>query len=308
VWTTGDGVTWTPWQFAPPLPEGTDYLRWFAEVTDVLPHEDGFLMVGQVRWFIDGEAVAAELELDDDVVVFPSLTADGGCTLEGLTPANDSVFSVPCADFGIDPERDALFVAHPPVVAVGSPEGGWEYVDPVGLDSVSVATAGVAPDGVSLFTFPEMDGLRYWTSVDLQTWQTVEDIPGIDADGVFSMRAWRDGWVADLGYTDREGGELWWTRLGATWAQIEIDGLHGPFAVGPFGLITFLDGEQARLWFTPDGDLSIEFDIGELFGTDAAVDGFAVGEDSVVAVVSTFDESADYPWIAKVWTGVPAGE
>lgn len=308
VWTTTDGATWTSWQFAPPLPDSTEYLQWYAEVGNAVVHEEGFLLTGQVRWFVDGQAVAAEVGVQDDVVVFPSVTGEGGCTLEGLTPENDSVFSAPCAQFGINPESDGLFVARPPVLATGSSDGSWSIVEPVGLDGVSVAGAGVAPDGVSLFSFPEMDGPRYWTSVDLQTWQTVEGIPGIEADGVFSMRAWRDGWVADVGYGDREGGELWWTRLGAIWAKIEIEGQRGPFAVGPFGLIAVLDTEGARLWFTPDGVLSAVFDIVELFGTDAVIDGFAIGSDSVVAVVSTFDESAEYPWIAKVWVGVPAGE
>jgi hypothetical protein len=307
VWTTTDGQAWTSWQFAPSLPESAEYLQWYAEIGNAVVHEGGFLVTGQVRWFVDGEAVAAKVGAADDVAVFPSLAGDGGCTLEGLTPENDSVFSVACGDFGIDPESDGLFAARPPVVATGSDDGSWEIVRPVGLDFVSVAAAGVGPDGVSLFAVPEMDGVRYWTSVDLQTWQIVEGIPGIEADGVYSMRTWRDGWVADIAHADGESRELWWTRLGATWARIEIEGRRGPFAVGPFGLIAALDTEPARLWFTPDGVLSAVFDISELFGADAAVDGFAVGRDSVVAVVSTFDEGADYPWIAKVWAGVPAG-
>ena len=91
-----------------------------------------------------------------------------------------------------------------------------------------------------------------------------------------------------------------------------IDGAHGPYAVGPFGLISVTTPSDApdarRLWFTADGVSSTAFDVFELFGPDSVADSFAVGSDSVVAIISTFDESADYPWIGKVWVGLPASE
>ncbi len=118
--------------------------------------------------------------------------------------------------------------------------------------------------------------------------------------------------MADIGYEGVEGGEFWWTRLGSTWANAGIEGKHGPYAVGQFGLITVTTppdaGRLGELFFTPDGETSAVFDVVELFGADAVADGFAVGHDSVVAVMSNFDESAEYPWIAKVWAGIPAGE
>ena len=99
--------------------------------------------------------------------------------------------------------------------------------------------------------------------------------------------------------------------IGSTWAGAGIDDAHGPYAVGPFGLITVTipaDAPDARrLWFTPDGVTSTSFDVFELFGPDSVADSFAVGSDSVVALISTFDESADYPWTGKVWAGVPSG-
>jgi hypothetical protein len=163
-----------------------------------------------------------------------------------------------------------------------------------------------------LFSFPQFDVPRYWTSVDLQTWQVVEGIPGIEADAVLSMQSWRDGWVADLGYQGVEGGELWWTRLGSAWENAGVPGAHGLYAVGPFGLITVTappdQADSRELFFTPDGVTSAVFDFANLFGADAVADGLAVGDDSVVAVMSNFDESAEYPWIAKVWAGIPAGE
>ena len=198
------------------------------------------------------------------------------------------------------------------MLAVGAGDGTWEYLDPIGLELVPVIGAGVGPDGVSLFSVPRFDLPRYWTSVDLRTWQTVEGIPGIEAEAVYSMQSWRDGWVADIGYENVEGGELWWTRLGSTWTNAGIEGMHGPYAVGQFGLVTVVTSPDAQgsteLWFTPDGTTSAVFDAVELFGPDAVVDGFAVGPDSVVAAVSTFDESAAYPWIAKIWAGIPSGE
>jgi hypothetical protein len=297
----------------PALPQSTDYLKWYAEVTSALTFQDGFLLVGQERWYIDGAAVADDLGVNGgDIVAFPSVVDGAGCTLEGLYQDGEAAFTVPCADYGIDPEAEGLFVTRPPVVASGSGNGSWEVLETIGLETVSVIDAGVGPDGVSLFSFPEFDGLQYWTSVDLSTWQMVESIPGIEADAVFSMQTWRDGWVADIGYQGVEGGELWWTRLGSTWESAGIQGKHGPFAVGSFGLITVTapddDPEAAELWFTPDGVKSATFNVAEQFGPGAVADGFAVGANSVVAVISTFDESADYPWVAKVWAGIPIGE
>ncbi len=313
VWTTADGLNWTSGQFVPALPPSTDYLKWYAEVTSALASQDGFLLVGQERWYIDGAAVADDMGVNGgDIVAFPSVVDGAGCTLEGLYRDGEAAFTVPCTDYGIDPEAEGLFVARPPVVASGSGNGSWEVLETIGLENVSVIDAGVGPDGVSLFSFPEFDGLRYWTSVDLSTWQMVEGIPGIEADAVFSMQTWRDGWVADIGYQGVEGGELWWTRLGSTWESAGIQGKHGPFAVGSFGLITVItsedDPEAAELWFTPDGVKSAQFNVADQFGPGAVADGFAVGANSVVTVVSTFDESADYPWVAKVWVGIPVGE
>lgn len=313
VWTTTDGLVWTAGQFAPVLPESTEYLEWYTEVTSGLAYDGGFLLVGQPRWFVDGNAIAKDLDLAaGDIVAYPSVVEGGECTIEGLFRDGDAAFSVPCADYGIDPEADGLFAASPPVMATGSGDGSWEYLDTIGLDSVSVIDTGIGPDGVSLFSVPQFDLPRYWTSVDLRTWQTVEGIPGIEAQAVYSMQSWRDGWVADIGYESVEGGELWWTRLGSTWASAGVEGKHGPYAVGQFGLITVTTPPDApdstELWFTPDGVSSAVFDVLDLFGPDAVADGFAVGSDSVVAVVSTFDESAAYPWIAKVWAGIPAGE
>jgi hypothetical protein len=313
VWTTTDGLAWTPGQFQPVLPESTEYLEWYTELTSALAYEEGFLLVGQARWFVDGAAIAEEMSLEGgDVVAFPSVTEGGGCTLEGLYRDGDAAFTVPCSDYGIDPDGEGLFAMRPPVVAAGSRSGSWEVLDTIGLETVSVTDVGVGPDGISLFSFPQFDLPRYWTSVDLSTWQTVEGIPGIEAEAVFSMQSWRDGWVADIGYLDTEGGELWWTRLGSTWANAGVKGRHGPFAVGPFGLITVTAPPEApdstELWFTPDGVQSAVFDVLELFGPDAVAEGFAVGSDSVVAIISTFDESAEYPWIAKVWAGLPVGE
>ncbi len=313
VWTTTDGLVWTPAQFQPPLPDSTEFLEWYAEVTSALAYEEGFLLVGQVRWFLDGDAIADDMGINGgEVLAFPSVTEGNGCTIEGVFRDGEAAFSVPCGDYGIDPEADGLFAARPPVIAVGSRDGSWEVVETVGLESVAILDAGIGPDGVSLFSVPQYDVARYWTSVDLRTWQTVEGIPGIEAPAVFGMRSWRDGWVADLGYEDREGGELWWTRLGATWTSVGVPGVHGSYAVGPFGLITVSatadTPDSTELWFTPDGASSAVFDVAELFGSDAVTDGLAVGSDSVVAVVSTFDESADYPWIAKVWVGIPSGE
>jgi hypothetical protein len=313
VWTTTDGLVWTAGQFAPVLPESTEYLEWYTEVTSGLAYDGGFLLVGQPRWFVDGNAIAKDLDLAaGDIVAYPSVVEGGECTIEGLFRDGDAAFSVSCADYGIDPEADGLFAASPPVMATGSGDGSWEYLDTIGLDSVSVIDTGIGPDGVSLFSVPQFDLPRYWTSVDLRTWQTVEGIPGIEAQAVYSMQSWRDGWVADIGYESVEGGELWWTRLGSTWASAGVEGKHGPYAVGQFGLITVTTPPDApdstELWFTPDGVSSAVFDVLDLFGPDAVADGFAVGSDSVVAVVSTFDESAAYPWIAKVWAGIPAGE
>ena len=313
VWTTTDGLVWTPGQFEPVLPESTEYLEWYTEVTSGLAYAEGFLLVGQTRWFVDGDAIAKDLDLGDrDVVAYPSVAEGGGCAIEGLFRDGEAAFTVPCADYGIDPEADGLFVARPPVIAVGNGDGSWQYLETIGLESVTVIDVGVGPNGVSLFSYPQFDVPRYWTSVDLRTWQTVEGIPGIEAEAVYSMQSWRDGWVADLGYEGVEGGELWWTRLGSTWAGVGIEGMHGRYAVGQFGLITVTTppdaSDSTELWFTPDGVTSAVFDIGKLFGADAVADGFAVGSDSVVAIVSTFDESAEYPWIAKVWAGIPAGE
>ncbi|MDH3261942.1 MAG: hypothetical protein OEM81_02755 [Acidimicrobiia bacterium] len=313
VWTTTDGLVWTPGQFRPVLPESTEYVDWYTEVTTALAYEGGFLLVGQARWFLEGDAIGDDMGLDGgDIVAFPALAEGGGCTIEGLYRDGDPAFTVPCADYGIDPEAGGLFSARPPVMAAGNRGGSWEIIETTGLENVPVIDAGVGPDGVSLFSYPQFDVPRYWTSVDLRTWQTVEGIPGIEAEGVYSMQTWRDGWVADIGYQDVEGGELWWTRLGSTWASAGVEGKHGPFAVGPFGLITVTtppaSPDSTELWFTPDGVNSAVFDVVELFGSDAVADGFAVGSDSVVAVVSTFDESAEYPWIAKVWAGIPSGE
>ena len=313
VWTTTDGLVWTSGLFEPVLPVSTEYLEWYTEITSALAHEEGFLLVGQERWFVDGKAVAEDMGVNSgDIVAFPSVAESGGCILEGLYRDGEVAFTVPCADYGIDPEADGLFAARPAVLASGTLDGSWEILDTIGLETVPVNDAGVGPDGVSLFSFPQFDVPRYWTSVDLLTWQTVEGIPGIEAEGVYSMRSWRDGWVADIGYQDVEGGELWWTRLGSTWEKAGVEGKHGPFAVGPFGLITVTtptdSPDSTELWFTPDGVKSAVFDVVELFGADAVADGFAVGANSVVAVVSTFDESADYPWVAKVWTGIPSGE
>ena len=313
VWTTTDGLVWTPGEFQPVVPEPTEYLEWYADVTSALAHEEGFLLVGQVRWFVDGAAIAADMGLGSrDIVAYPTVREGGGCTLEGLYRDGDNAFTVPCGDYEIDPEADGLFTTRPPVVAAGSRDGTWETLDTIGLETVSVTGAGIGPDGVSLFSWPLFDVPRYWTSVDLRTWQTVEGIPGIDADAVYSMRSWRDGWVADIGYQDVEGGELWWTTLGSTWADAGVEGKHGPFAVGAFGLISVTTPpdapESTQLWFTPDGVKSAVFDIAELFGADAVADGLAVGTDSVVAVVSTFSDSTEYPWVAKVWAGIPSGE
>ena len=310
VWTTTDGLVWTQGQIQAMLPESTDYLEWYTELTAALAYEEGFLLVGQARWFLDGAAIGDDMGLDGaDIVAFPSVTEGGGCSVEGVYRDGEFAFSVPCADLGIDPEGDGLFAARPPVIASGSRDGSWEIIETIGLESVPVIDAGMGPDGISLFSSPQFDVPRYWTSVDLSTWQTVEGIPGIEADAVFSMKHWRDGWVADIGYQDAEGGELWWTRLGSTWASAGIDGAHGPYAVGPFGLITVTTPSDApdarRLWFTPDGVTSTVFDVLELFGPDSVADSFAVGSDSVVAIISTFDESAEYPWIGKVWAGVP---
>jgi hypothetical protein len=312
VWTTTDGLVWTPGQLPPVLVESTEYLEWYVEMTSALAHEAGFLLVGQVRWFIDGAAIADEMGLEGDIVVYPSPEEAGGCTLEGVYRDGERAFTVPCAEYGIDPDADGLFLARPPVVVAGNREGFWEVLDTIGLDTVSIIDAGVGPDGVSLFSWPSFDAPRYWTSVDLQAWQTVEGIPGIDAEAVFSMRSWRDGWVADIGFQDVEGGELWWTRLGSTWKSAGVEGQHGRFAVGRFGLVAVtapVDApDSTELWFTPDGVKSAVFNVADLFGPDAATDGLAVGVDSVVAVVSTFDESAEYPWVARVWVGVPLGE
>lgn len=313
VWTTTDGLVWTGGQFTPVLPESTEYLEWYTEVTSALAYEGGFLLVGQARWFVDGNAIGNDMNLTGgDIVAYPSVAEGGGCTIEGLFRDGDAAFSVPCADYGIDPEADGLFAARPPLMAAGSGDGSWEYLETIGLDSVPVIETGIGPDGVSLFSVPQFDVPRYWTSVDLRTWQLVEGIPGIEADAVYAMRSWRDGWVADIGYEGVEGGELWWTRLGSTWTSAGIEGKHGPYAVGQFGLITVTTPPDApdssELWFTPDGEASAVFDVVELFGADAVADGFAVGSDSVVAVVSTFDEAAEYPWMAKVWAGIPAGE
>ena len=310
VWTTTDGLVWTQGQIQAMLPESTDYLEWYTELTAALAYEEGFLLVGQARWFLDGAAIGDDMGLDGaDIVAFPSVTEGGGCSVEGVYRDGEFAFSVPCADLGIDPEGDGLFAARPPVIAAGSRDGSWEIPETIGLESVTVIDAGMGPDGISLFSSPQFDVPRYWTSVDLSTWQTVEGIPGIEADAVFSMKHWRDGWVADIGYQGAEGGELWWTRLGSTWASAGIDGAHGPYAVGPFGLITVTTPSDApdarRLWFTPDGVTSTVFDVLELFGPDSVADSFAVGSDSVVAIISTFDESAEYPWIGKVWAGVP---
>lgn len=313
VWTTTDGLTWAPAQIQAMLPEPTEYLEWYTELTTGLAYADGFLLVGQARWFLKGGAIAGGLGIDGaDVVAYPSITEGGNCSIEGVFRSGENAFSVPCADLGIDPEADGLFSPRPPVIAAGSSDGSWEIIEPIGLTTVPVIDVGVGPDGISLFSSPEFDVPRYWTSVDLTAWQTVEGIPGIDADAVFSMKPWRDGWVADIGYQDAEGGELWWTRLGSTWASAGIEGAHGRFAVGPFGLITVTtpsgEPDARRLWFTSDGVSSSVFDVFELFGPDSVADSFAVGSDSVVAIISTFDESADYPWIGKVWVGLPAGE
>ena len=312
VWTTTDGLDWTAGEFTPVLPPSTQYLEWYTEVTSALAYQDGFLLVGQARWFVDGNAIGADLGLaDGDIIAIPSLTEGGGCTIEGIFRDGEAAFTVPCSDYGIDPEADDIFTSQPPLLAVGSGDGNWEYLDTIGLESVPVIGAGIGPDGVSLFSVPKFDTPRYWTSVDLRTWQTVEGIPGIEAEAVYSMQSWRDGWVADIGYEAVEGGELWWTRLGATWTNAGIEGMHGPYGVGEFGLVTVVmppdDTESIELWFTPDGVTTAVFDAGELFGPDAVVDGFAVGSDSVAAAVSTFTESADYPWVAKIWVGIPAG-
>ncbi len=313
VWTTTDGLNWTAGQFVPGLPQSNEYLKWYAEVTSALASPDGFLLVGQERWFVDGAAVADDLGVNGgDIVAYPSIVEGGGCTLEGLYRDGEEAFAVPCADYGIDPEADGLFTARPPALATGSGDGSWQILETIGLENVAAIDTGVGPDGVSVFSWPDFDVPRYWTSVDLSTWQMVEGIPGIEADAVYSMQSWRDGWVADLGYEEAEGGELWWTRIGSTWASAGIEGKHGPFAVGSFGLITVTapedDPEAAELWFTPDGVKSTVFNVAELFGPEAVAEGFAVGTDAVVAVVSTFDESAEYPWVAKLWAGIPAGE
>ena len=311
VWTTTDGVDWVLGEFKPAVPASTDYLKWYAEATSALAYEEGFLLVGQVRWFLDGAAIGEDQGLDGVVVAYPSVPEGGGCAID-LYQDGASVSAVPCSDYGIDIETDGLFVARPPVVAKGTGDGVWEMLETVGLETVSVIDTGVGPDGVSLFSFPQFDVPRYWTSVDLQTWQMVEGIPGIEADAVFSMQRWRDGWVADLGYEGVEGGELWWTRLGSAWENAGVPGSHGLFAVGPFGLITVTappdQADSRELFFTPDGVTSAVFDFANLFGADAVADGRAGANDSVVAVMSNFDESAEYPWIAKVWAGVPSGE
>jgi len=295
------------------LPPSTEYLKWYAEATSGLAFDDGFLLVGQERWFVDGAAIAEDISVNGgDIVAFPSVAGGGDCTIEGLYRDGATAFTVPCSDYGIDPEADGLFTARPPAVAVANRQGSWQILETGGLEGVSIIDTGLGPDGVSVFSWPDFDVPRYWTSVDLSTWQTVEGIPGVEADAVYSVQTWRDGWVADIGYANIEGGELWWTRLGSTWESAGIQGKHGAFAAGPFGLITVTspedDPEATELWFTPDGVESAAFNVAELFGPGAVADGFAVGADSVVAVISTFDESADYPWVAKIWTGLPAGE
>jgi hypothetical protein len=313
VWTTTDGVAWIRGEFQPVLPESTDYLKWYAEVTSGLAYDGGFLLIGQVRWFLDGAAFAEDLGINGgDVVAYPSIPEGGGCTIDGVFQDGEVAFSVPCSDYGIDIDADGLFTARPPVVAKGTGDGVWEIDDTVGLETVAVIDTGIGPTGVSLFSFPEFDVPRYWTSVDLRTWQIVEGVPGIEAEAVYSMQSWRDGWVADMGYQDVDGGELWWAQLGSSWAKADIPGTHGLYAAGGFGLIAVTappnEAEARELWFTPDGMTSAVFDFANLFGADAVADGLAVGAESVVAVMSNFDESADYPWIAKVWAGIPAGE
>ena len=215
VWTTTDGLVWTPGQIQVNLPESTEYLEWYTELTAALTYEEGFLLVGQARWFLDGAAIGDDMGFDGaDIVAFPSVTAGGGCSIEGVYRDGESAFSVPCADLGIDPAADGLFAARSPVMAAGSRDGSWEVIETIGLESVPVIDAGIGPDGISLFSSPLFDVPRYWTSVDLSTWQTVEGIPGIEGDAVFSMKRWRDGWVADIGYQNAEGGELWWSVLG----------------------------------------------------------------------------------------------
>jgi len=313
VWTTTDGVAWNRGEFQPVLPESTDYLKWYAEVTSGLAYDGGFLLIGQARWFLDGEAFAEDLGMNGgDVVAYPSIPEGGGCTIDGVFQDGEVAFSVPCSDYGIDIDADGLFTARPPVVAKGTGDGVWEIEDTVGLETVAVIDTGIGPTGVSLFSFPEFDVPRYWTSVDLRTWQMVEGVPGIEAQAVYSMQSWRDGWVADMGYQDVDGGELWWTQLGSSWAKADIPGTHGLYAAGGFGLIAVTappnEADARELWFTSDGVTSAVFDFANLFGADAVADGLAVGAESVVAVMSNFDESADYPWIAKVWAGIPAGE
>jgi len=313
VWITTDGLEWTAGQFQPVLPPSTEYLKWYAEATSGLAFDDGFLLVGQERWFVDGAAIAEDISVNGgDNVAFPSVAGGGDCTIEGLYRDGATAFTVPCSDYGIDSEADGLFTARPPAVAVANRQGSWQILETGGLEGVSIIDTGLGPDGVSVFSWPDFDVPRYWTSVDLSTWQTVEGIPGVEADAVYSVQTWRDGWVADIGYANIEGGELWWTRLGSTWESAGIQGKHGAFAAGPFGLITVTspedDSEETELWFTPDGVESAVFNVAELFGPGAVADGFAVGADSVVAVISTFDESADYPWVAKIWAGVPARE
>ena len=85
VWTTTDGLVWTAGEFVPALPDSTEYLEWYTEVTSALAHEDGFLLVGQARWFVDGNAIGEDMGLaDGDILAFPSATEGGGCTIEGI--------------------------------------------------------------------------------------------------------------------------------------------------------------------------------------------------------------------------------